>query len=810
MKKDVKGLLAGICILDLADEQGSFCSKLLADLGATVIKIETPAGDPSRTSQSFYYHNLNKLGITLDLRAPEGNRIFHTLIQNADALVESFSPGHLETLHLGHAQLRRINPRLIHLSITGFGQTGRKRAYHSCDSVQAAFGGQMHASGIPAGKPLKLFGPQSGYAASLFGANAVLLALRQRKSTGRGRHIDLSIHEAVVSTLDHVMIDYFQNRMTPDRSTDDPQSESFFTFPCKDGYIEIPLLRNGDTLLELVNSETKKKKLGAEWKDADYRNKHYLLFYTAVTGWTARHTKRELFQLGQTMGFPWAPIESPEDVIRSPQLKARRFFARTALAGKRRSLSVPGLPYKFSTFFPLPPKPAPSKGERNRQVLKMSSRPATKPARHRADDARDYFARCGEILRGIRVLDFTRMLSGPYATRILGDFGAEVIKVQSQRTASGAERNDTPYFGAWNRNKRSISLDLNHPEAKEILLQLVPLSDVVVENFSPRVLANWGLTYRRLKAVKPDLIMASISAMGQTGPWRNFVGYAPTFHALSGLTHATSRSLDCPTGIGFAYGDVVAGLYAALAILSSIEYRDRTGKGQHIDLSAYEALCTLLGPAFFETSSGGNRRPDDSGLAPWGCYRCAGANRWCVIALCSEEDWQTFCGISKLTELKNTKFSAWTRRGQDRAALDRQIVRWTSGLAAEAVASRLQRAGIAAGVVQNAEDLAKDPQLAARKFFIHLEHPKFGKRVSDRSALWPRNEKHESWRAAPDLGEDNHYVFVELLGRSETEFREFLKKGILEQGGNTHTGRLKMKNRLRSKLFDRPASSSQH
>ncbi len=783
MKKDVNGLLAGICILDLADEQGSFCSKLLADLGATVIKVENPAGDPSRASKLFKYHNLNKLGITLDLQDPEGKRLFHALIRNADALVESFSPGHLEALHLGFKQLRRINPQLIHLSITGFGQTGRKRAYHSCDSVQAACGGQMHVSGIPTGKPLKLFGPQSCYAASLFGANALLLSLRQRKITGRGRHIDLSMQEAVASTLDHVTIDYFQDRMTPGRPTHDLHPESFFTFPCKDGYIEIPLLRNGDTLLELVNSETTAtKELGAEWKDAAYRKKHYRLFHTAVTGWTTRHTKRELFHLGQAMGFPWAPVESPEEVLRSPQLKARRFFARTEPAAKHRSLSVPGLPYRFSTFSPLPPKPAPSRGEHNRQVLKMSLSPATNPSRHRTDDARASSARCTEILRGIRVLDFTRMLSGPYATRILGDFGAEVIKVQSQRTASGAERNDMPYFGAWNRNKRSISLDLGHPEAKEILLELVSVSDVVVENFSPRVLANWGLTYPHLKAVKPELIMASISAVGQTGPWKNFVGYAPTFHALSGLTHATSRSLDRPTGIGFAYGDVIAGLYAALAILSCIEYRDRTGKGQYIDLSAYEALCTLLGPALFEPSSGGNRRYADSG-AP-GCYPCAGKDRWCVIAIRSEKDWQRFCGISNLTELKRAKFSAWTARGQDRAALDRQIAQWTIGLAAEALANRLQKAGIAAGVVQNAEDLAKDPQLLARRFFIHLEHPRFGTRFADRSALWPQNEKHESWRAAPELGEDNHYVFVELLGRSEAEFQALLKKGILEQGQN--------------------------
>ena len=780
MKKDAAGLLAGIRVLDLADEQGSFCAKLLADLGATVIKIEKP--HPPRASRSFRYHNLNKLGATLDLEGPQGKKTFQSLIGNADVLIESFIAGSPEARQLADKQLERIHPRLIHLTITGFGRTGPKCAYRSCDSVAAAFGGQMFCTGITEGKPLKLFGPQSSHAASLFGANAVLLSLRQREATGRGRHIDLSVQEAVASTLDHVMINYFGGPGMPGSPADDAWTGSFVALPCKDGYIEVPLLRDAETILELVNSEAMpEKRLGEEWSDAAYRNMHHRAFFNAAASWTARHTRKELFQLGQAMGLPWGPVQSPGEVLRSEQLKARRFLVQMSPARKRRPILTPNLPYKFSCFSPDPPKPAPLPGEHTKQVLDMFATSAGHWIRCRTRPRSSQG--CGKILNGIRVLDFTRMLSGPYATRILGDFGAEVIKVQSRLTASGAERNDSRFFGAWNRNKRSIGVNLNHPGARDILLEMTSISDIVVENFSPRVLANWRLTYSHLKAIKPDLIMASISAMGQTGPWKNFVGYADTFHALSGLLHETSQTLDHPAVIGYAFGDVIAGLYASLAVLSCLEYRDRTGKGQHVDLSAYEALCTLLGPAFLEHSSIEKARANSS-CEPenWGCYPCAGRDRWCVIAISSQAEWQKLCKVSKLPKLNRAKFSAWSRKGNVRKGLDRRIAQWTANIAAEAVVRRLQRAGVSAAVVQGPEDLAKDPHLAARNFFVHAKHPKFGTCFGDRSALWPWDENCESWTASPELGEANHYAYVELLGHTEAEFQKMLDGGILERG----------------------------
>jgi crotonobetainyl-CoA:carnitine CoA-transferase CaiB-like acyl-CoA transferase len=742
MKRTQSGLLNGICVLDLADDRGRFCAKLLADLGAAVIRVESPEDNSDKPG---FHQNEDKRAIALDLQDRAGKLAFRRLIKNADALVESFQPGHLEALALGYDPLRRINPRIIHLSITGFGQTGPTSAHHEDDSVCAAVGGQMFVTGLRAGKPLKLSGPQSYYTASLFGANAVLLNLRKRKITGKGCHVDLSIQEAVASILDPVLVDLIDGASPASMQAADSAPEPFSILRCKDGYIQIPLLRNWDTLRELAAADIPAcELLEKRWSNQAYCKKHFGEALNAIQSWTQNHAAHELFELGQTMGFPWASIEPPDGVPGSPQLIARRFFQRAKLSEHREP--IPGPPYKLRA----------GSG-------KLPATPCTGGGKKRS-------AKSGDILRGIRVLDLTRMLAGPFATRILGDFGAEVIKVQSRLTASGMEQNDTPSYRAWNRNKRSIGLDLTRPAARKLFLELVSISDVVVENYSPRVLANWGLTYDRLKAVKPDLILASISAMGQSGPWKNYVGFAPTFHALSGLTAATARSLKMPVDIGFAYGDFVAGLYASLLVLAALENKERTGKGQYIDLSAYEALCTLMAPAMAA-------RPD---AAPHGCYPCEGKNRWCVIAVAGEEEWRVFCKILNRPELRAARFSTLERRKENKTALDALIRRWTAARRAEAIVRRLQESGIAAGVVQNAADLVRDRQLAARHFFIRHEHPVQGRCIADRSALWPWDERPEHWKASPGLGEDNHYVLVELLGHSEDEYRALLKKGYVE------------------------------
>lgn len=390
------------------------------------------------------------------------------------------------------------------------------------------------------------------------------------------------------------------------------------------------------------------------------------------------------------------------------------------------------------------------------------------------------------ILNGVRVLDFTWVLAGPYATRLLGDFGAEVIKVQSKRTAKGAESNNTGYFNTWNRNKRSITLDMSHAEAKKIALNLVKISDVVIENYSPRVMSNWGLDYEKLKEVKSDLIMLSISAMGQTGPWRDFVAFGPTLQAFSGLTYLTSYTQNSLPGVGYAYADFIAGLYAGFAVLAALEYRDRTGQSQYIDLSGYEAICTLIGPALSDLSLNqkdilpkGNRS-DHIPAAPYGCYPCSGNDRWCVIALFKEEEWQSFCQVLGYPAwTKEERFSDLLRRKEHEEELDELIGQWTAQHPPEEIVQLLQKAGVPSGLVQNAEDLAKDPHLLARDFFTKLEHPLLGSTFLDRSPIRFKDSPKTYRKAAPLLGEDNQYVYMELLGFPEEEFSSYVKRGII-------------------------------
>jgi crotonobetainyl-CoA:carnitine CoA-transferase CaiB-like acyl-CoA transferase len=385
VKGQKQNLLDEIRILDLADERASFCSKLLADMGAHVIKVERPRGDPSRRigpffgnsphperSLFFYYHNANKQGITLNIEHPIGKEIFLRLIKRTDIIVETFMPGYLETLELGFEILREANPKLILASVTGFGQKGPRSQYKSCDLVAAAFSGQMYVSGSASAPPLRSFGDQSYYSASLFAAISILLALRKRVQTGKGEHVDISSQEAVVSTLDHVMVRYFYDRIIPKREGNLSWNHSSFILPCKDGHIHLSISTGWETLIEWVASEGMAEDLMDEkWKDEEYRLRNVDHVMDILQRWTQTHSSQELFDLGQSMRFPWAPVYSPEQVLESPQLKERGFFIDVVHPETGTSFKYPGIPYQLSSTSLGRRKRAPLIGEDNDQIYQM-------------------------------------------------------------------------------------------------------------------------------------------------------------------------------------------------------------------------------------------------------------------------------------------------------------------------------------------------------------------------------------------------------------------------------------------------------
>jgi len=294
------------------------------------------------------------------------------------------------------------------------------------------------------------------------------------------------------------------------------------------------------------------------------------------------------------------------------------------------------------------------------------------------------------------------------------------------------------------------------------------------------------MTYRDLKAVKDDVIMVSMSAMGQTGPWRDFIAFGPTVQALGGLTYLTAYDKNTPIGPGYAYADPLAGLFAALAVLAALAYRDPTGRGQFVDLSEYETAAALIGPALMEAavkkkeiSPTGNRSKVEP-AAPRGCYRCKGTDRWCAIAACNEEQWQALCHVlGSPGWIEDQRFATLSGRIKYARQLDELIEHKTAKRSAPALVQVLQSAGVPAAAAQHAEDLAHDPHLLARDFFVHLSHPALGDTVSDGSPIKLRQTVARKWKAAPALGEDNRYVYLDLLGLTEAEFLSYVRKKII-------------------------------
>jgi benzylsuccinate CoA-transferase BbsE subunit len=370
-----QGLLAGTRVLDLANETGSFCSRILADLGARVIKIEKPGGDASRSigpfrkdpapadnlSLSFAYHNANKLGITLNLEHPCGRKVFLDLSRKSDVLVESSVPGTYDQLGIGYDAVKRENKGLVWASISCFGGSGPHQNFKSCDLVAAALGGQMFVCGSPSAPPLKLFGEQSFFAASLFAAVGLLLALRRRSAKGQGDHIDISLQEAVVSTLEHVVVRYFHRGVVAQRREGRHWNDLFCILPCRDGFIQLTPFLQWETLIALLDQDGMAGDLtGEAWSNESYRLENSEHAITVIRKWTATHTVDELFELGQLLRLPWAPVASPRQIAESPQLKARDFFLG--------SLKDCGLPYRFSSFPLVAPTPAPQPGQDNEEI----------------------------------------------------------------------------------------------------------------------------------------------------------------------------------------------------------------------------------------------------------------------------------------------------------------------------------------------------------------------------------------------------------------------------------------------------------
>lgn len=401
-----------------------------------------------------------------------------------------------------------------------------------------------------------------------------------------------------------------------------------------------------------------------------------------------------------------------------------------------------------------------------------------------------------QVFEGIKIVDFTWAGAGPMAVRYLSDHGAKVIHVESStkpeilRTTPPFKdgivgMNRSAYFANFNCNKYGLSLNLNHPQAKEVTRRLVAWADIVAENFTPAVMKKWGLSYDDLVKIKPDVIMLSSSQQGQTGPHATQPGLGTQLVSMSGFSHITGWPDRGPTGPYGPYTDTIAPLFSAAAVIAALDYRRRTGKGQYLDLSQYEAALHFLAPLLLDFNVNG-REAERKGnrcsqATPHGAYPCRGEDRWCVIAVFTEEEWQNLCHALGMPQLaQDPRFATLEARKQNEDALDEIISRWTAYFSAEEVMAMLQERGVPAGVVQTGEDLHNDPQLKHRRFLWELEHTEIGRHLYDGSPFLLSNTPYELRMPGPCMGEHNEYVCTEILGFTDVEFLALLRSGVFE------------------------------
>ena len=400
-------------------------------------------------------------------------------------------------------------------------------------------------------------------------------------------------------------------------------------------------------------------------------------------------------------------------------------------------------------------------------------------------------------LSGLRVLDLTWIVSGPQSTRILADLGAEIVKGESRHHGDQVRRmtfnpqvwRARGMFYYFNRNKMDITLNLATPEGKDVLRRLVALSDVVIENFSAHVMERWGFDYDGLKAINPAIIYVSMPGFGHSGPHVDYQSNGPTIQALSGQTFACGSPGMPPAGWGYSYMDHTAGYYGAMAVLQAIYYRNRTGRGQFVDLAQVETACTLMGTYILDYTANGRslRRPGmppgnrstHPAAAPHGVYRCRGEDRWVAITVFTDEEWDRFRQAVGWPE--DPKLDTLLGRLSHQDELDRRVEEWTSQRTQREAMELLQTAGIAAGMVQDPEQRAEeDPQLKARDHIVelHVEDAENGRVRVDSLPMTIAALPHEAYRPAPELGQHNQYVYRDVLGLPETEIDEYLKAGI--------------------------------
>jgi len=807
-------------VIDLCDHRGIAAGRMLADIGADVIRVEPPAGSSVRRhaplddrgcSLLWECYAAGSRSAVVDTHTEGGMRDFDDLVRHADILIES--SGDAASTREQYERLKNINPSLIYVAITPFGLDGPKSGYEDAEMILWAAGGAMYGAQDGGRVPLRVSVPQAYLHAAADAAVGALIAREAHLRSGKGQLVEISVQRSVTqATLSAILAEAagdvgFQeeidasNKMDGSERLDLSGSGSATrrkkTWQVKDGVIELHLAMGPSTgrftnnLFAWMRDEQHITSNSISW---DWSSIHLQIESGEITpddleearktvaSFLSRYTRRELLETAIRRKLLIAPQYTPADLRESPQYQARDIFQTICSSDGIERIAV-GSPVKINGESPVRIVRAPSLGEHTAEVLKE--------AKARRDQAPS--AASAELpFKDLRVLDLSWVVAGPAAARVLSDFGATVVRVESGRrldaarvigpfTAGKRGTEASSVYHNCNAGKLSVSLDLANAEAKEVLADLIRWCDVIIESFSPGTIAKWGFGYEKIQEINPRAILVSSTLMGQSGPYSQLAGFGNLGSSISGVQRLVGWHDRPPRGPFGPYTDYVGPRFALAGLMAALDNRRRTGKGSWVDVSQAECGLLFLAPAIMADALSGAvtqaRGNDDDIMAPHGVYAARETqdrrSRFVAIAVTDDDCWRRLANVvggRQFTE--DPRFATRDLRRRHQAELESILSAWISERTAAEAETLLQARKVPAHVVAASRDVCEDRQLNHDNHFIALVHPVVGRSHVESSRYTLSETPAQAPTPPPMIGEHTDLVMRDMLGYDEAKLAD--------------------------------------
>jgi crotonobetainyl-CoA:carnitine CoA-transferase CaiB-like acyl-CoA transferase len=739
------GALAGVVVLEIAQTPaGELAGGLLADLGATVIKLEPPEGSPLRRrgpalpgedALAFQSENRGKYSVRADLGALATEPWLARLLGTADALIEDLGPRRLEAAGLAPETLEQRNPRLVTLRISPFGQTGPLAGEPGDDRIAQAFAGVQFVTGFPDRPPLPVTVPLAESWTAILGGSGLLMALFHARRSGRGQVVDIGLYQAALRMQEEVVVRYDRTGTVAARlGTESPIVVPANVYPTRDGGW-IAVSGAGDQPFARLCEAIEAPDAPKDWRFATpaARLQNRAASDALVGDWIAKHDQADVEARFADFGVAGTAVRSADDILADAHVKAREsVVALTSTSGQE--LLAPAAVPRLTRTPAAPARRAPKLGEHTDAVRSAIERMATRSRVDATDrPPADAPVEAWGPLHGIRVLDLSQWLAGPAAAALLGDFGADVIMVELPSVAADAQGRKSPGFVVTNRNKRSITLDVRSPAGRETFLGLVAASDVIVENFRPGTLERWDLAPATLLAANPRLVLLRSSGFGQSGPYTQRAAFNPVGLAFGGLTYLNGWPDRPPLRDGVMSGDYSTALFNVLGVMAALLRRDVDGQGQVVDTAMFEAALRLTGDLLAVRGALGIRREragGDSHLYPVTVTVEAGDGRFMTV---SAPSWSAIAAALARRRRRSAQANEAVRetdglRKSD--AIREDLIDLAVALPADEAVSLFRAAGLAASPVNSVADLIREPHCWSRGDLVRLAHPDLGEIVT--------------------------------------------------------------------------------